>query len=691
MKNIYLHLLLFLLIRVEVTGNTFSKQNLFLDLGENYVTIQTANVIGSDGDPLSTSLVNKSKNEKRGDKYYFVYSYTKAIEAYTGAKELSVEGQRKLAKSYYSLNQNDLGKQAYAKLISMEGGNLSQDYFDYAMVLKALGNYEEASRWMNLFAEMAPNDLRAKSYLRNSASLVDIKSDNGRYKIENLNINTSAQDFCPAFYQDKLVFASSRTSKLFPKKSYRNGMPYLNIYVADLSNNQMVDPQNFDKKLNGNMNDGPACFTKDGLFMAFTKNNYNLTKTELIVNVEIYFRTFADSEWSLPEAFNANSIDYSVAQPCLSNNGATMYFSSNMPGGYGGADIYSVSKGANGVWNNPVNLGSAINTEGDEVFPFFEEGRDVLFFSSNGLFGLGGLDIFSSVMKGSEYSDAFNAGAPLNTSSDDFSIIVDSTIHKGYFSSNRSGGKGDDDIYSVEFLTTKKINGMAKDANNHQLSGTFITLLDNKNQIVDTMTTKQDGLFEFQIKDNSYYQIIGTKSLYRDGKTNVNASGTELLLRADVLLEPLVIEKIVKVEVKTEVPVIKPVKIKSPMIPLFSPIYFDYHEYTLRRAATIELDKIVAVLNENPDMRLELAAHTDCRSSRAYNQNLSNKRAKASADYLRKRIKNPERVTAKGYGETQLKNNCECEGEVTSICSEEEHQENRRTDFVISKTLTLNK
>ena len=621
---------------------------------------------------INDVVEEKSDKELKGDKYYFVYSYDKAINSYKNEKLLTAEGQRKLAKSYSNMNQANLSEEAYSKLITMPGGNSSEDYYNYAMVLKTDGKYDEANKWMDKFNELSPTDLRAKDYSANKNELANLSKDNGKYKIEHLNVNTDAQDFAPSFYKNSIVFASSRTSKLMPKKSNRNDKPYLNMYVAEVDNDQLKAPVNFDKSINGKMNNGPASFNSTGTFMAFTENNYDLKKKELVVNLEIYFRTYAKGKWSKPESFILNSKEYSVGHPSLSADGNTMYFTSDMPGGFGGTDIYRIKKDQNGVWDKAENLGNKINTEGDEMFPFYEDNSKTLYFASNGRFGLGGLDIFLATESGSGFNKAYNAGAPLNTQYDDFAMIVDGKTNKGYFSSNRIGGSGDDDIYSVDLLSAKKIVGIAKDKSGAKIPMAFITLLDAKGGVIDTVTTKEDGAYLFDVESNKNFNLTGNKISYLEGKNTVNTLGNELVITADVILD------------KEAIPVIAPKADLGKVLQL-NTIYFDLDKYNIRPDAEAELKKIVKSMNENPTMVVELGAHTDCRETKEYNQLLSERRAKASVDYIKKRITKPGRISGKGYGKTKLTNACACDGNVISDCSEEQHQKNRRTEFIIIK------
>ena len=404
---------------------------------------------------FSVNAQEKSRKEIKGDKYAFRYAYDDAIKSYTQAKQLTFEGQRRLAESYHKMGQNIQSEDIYSKLVNSQGQIIPEDYYNYAMVLKINGKYNESNKSMDKFAELKPNDLRAKDYSLNRNDFDNLMKDNGKFKIDYQNINTNADDFSSCYYKNGIVFASSRTSKMFPRKYSWNGKPFCDMYFSEVVNGQMKSPENFSKKLNGKLHDGPASFNKDGTFIAFTRNNYHDKSKDKIVELQIWFSTYKDGKWLKPEPFTYNNSEYSVGQPCLTADGNTMYFTSDMPGGFGGADIYKSNKNNIGQWSKPENMGDKINTEGDEMYPFFVEHNQTLLFSSNGRFGLGGLDIFISAFNGIGFDRAYNAGTPLNTQSDDFAAIVNDSMSKGYFSSNRTGGSGGDDIYSFDLL--KKI------------------------------------------------------------------------------------------------------------------------------------------------------------------------------------------------------------------------------------------
>ena len=637
-------------------------------------------IIAFIGIGMNAFAVEKSNKELKGDKYFIVYSFDKAIDYYTHSKNLSVEGQRRLAESYHNIEQNIQSEVAYSKLTSSTEGVLPEDYYNHARILKINGKWAESNQMMDKFVELKPNDLRGKDYSANKGEFANFLKDDNKYKINTLKVNTDEEDFAPSFYKDQIVFASSRAKpKMIVRNNNWTGNPFYDLYVSDVKEGQLKKPVIFDKSLNGKMHDGPASFSKDGTFMAFTVNNYDVKRKDKVVELEIYFSKNINGKWSKAESFYLNNAEFSVGHPSLSSDGNTMYFISDVPGGFGGADIYRILKDGNGAWGNPENLGDKVNTEGDEMFPFFENNSSTLFFASNGRFGLGGLDVFICEIQGSGVGRVYNAGAPLNTQFDDFAVIVNDKMSKGYFSSNRSGGSGSEDIYAIDLLNTIEIKGIAKDKDENLTPSTFITLLDDKGNVLDTLTTKGDAAFSFLVSSDKNFTLNGKKEKYNEGNNTASTFSKDRIVTADVTL--------LKEEVAGNTP---PRKIKKgddlAKVLAFNPdvIYFDLGKSNIRPDAEIDLGKIIKVMNDNPSMVVELGSHTDCRASNGFNQILSDNRAKASADYIKKRITKPSRIYGRGFGETKLINGCPCEGDVSS-CSEEEHQKNRRTEFIIVK------
>ncbi|MDI1353295.1 MAG: OmpA family protein [bacterium] len=625
----------------------------------------------------------KSRKELRGDKYAFVYSFDKAIHIYKHVHHLTVDGKRNLARSYYNINQFTNAEAAYANLVKDTFQIKPNDYYVYAMALKSNAKYSEAEVMMDKYKSLKPYDASSRSFEENCKSLPVLVTDQGKYRIEHLNLNSEADDFGTCFLKDKVVFASSRVIKETNEDRYNwNNKPFLDMYISEVEGPQLGEPVIFSKAMNTKRHDGTAAYNRVGTEMAYTSNGHTNTENEHIIGLQMWMSSKKDSVWSTPSPFSLNNENYSVGQPCFLADGKTMYFTSDMPGGYGGADLYKTQKDEAGNWSKPENLGGKINTERDEMFPFFTEKNDILLFTSNGHFGLGGLDIFMCATSGTVLGKVYNAGAPLNTQYDDFAVIVNDQSNKGYYSSNRISGCGGDDIYSVAFLkglnAGKKITGVAKDKNSKVLPNTFITLLDGDGIILDTVTTGADAGYFFFVDSDKNFRLTGRKLTYNDGRTDLNSFGSEFIIEADVILTmPPKREEIIAAKLVIGADLGKILELKS--------IYFDLNKYDIRPDAEIELDKIVQIMNVYPNMIIELGSHTDCRNSIAYNQKLSDRRAKASAKYVQRGITSEGRVFGKGYGEKKLVNGCSCEKKVVSKCTEEEHALNRRTEFIILK------
>lgn len=346
-----------------------------------------------------------------------------------------------------------------------------------------------------------------------------------------------------------------------------------------------------------------------------------------------------------------------------------------MPGGFGGSDIYKTTKDAYGVWSKPSNLGSKINTEGDELFPFYEENSMMLFFTSDGRYGLGGLDIFICEIRDDKIGKILNVGAPLNSRFDDISAIANDKMTTGYFSSNRPGGKGTDDLYSftIQKMIEKQIQGIVLQKNGNPIPKSFVKLYNDKDIAIDSVMTKEDGAFIFKATNNSNFKLVATKETFIDNNAFATTLGTELIIKANIIL--------------TKIPIAEQIKPKADLAKILelNEIFFDLNKSTIREDAKIELDKIVAIMNEYPQMRVELSSFTDCRASEKYNQILSDSRAKASAKYIKSRITKPSRIFGKGYGEVKNSTNCPCENDAITECTEAQYQEARKTVFTILK------
>ena len=718
--------------------------------------------------PLSI-FSQRNKKELTGEKYFSYYSFGSAIDYLQDIDSLSIESRRKLAESYrnkllYNEAENIL------RTVVLDNAATPYDYYNMFYILRINGKYEESEQWMIKFAEANPFDHRAQNYLKNIDKFNFKILDDGKYHIKNLEINSEQQDFGTAYYNEKIVFSSSRSDVKLTKKTYSwNEMCFLDLYKSVVDQNgELSKIKNFGKKVNKKYHEGPASFARQGTYMAFTKNNYGGKSKEGIIKLQLFFSEYMDGKWQKEVAFKLNNNEYSVGHPWISEDAKTMYFASDMPGGFGGVDIYKITRKVSGEWGDPVNLGNKINTEGDEMFPFFSEKNSMLFFSSDGQLTFGGLDLFVAKVNEDSIVDVLNMGYPLNSQYDDFAVIMDKDMKKGYFSSNRVGGKGDDDIYYFDMLIPFKfkqqLKGTATDNAGNVLASEYISICDETGKVIAAGYTDENGNYSFDVEPDKQYVLKFGKGKYEATKL-FNTFTPNPIVISDIIItkdpdlklyclltEAQSNEKIegalftlvdrkngkteyftssiygdflkklsennlgdtinYKITIEKEGYVSKTVNYTKILdregqhnlhedlnISLtkytvgmdltkylnIRPIYFDYDKFNIRPDAAVELDIIVKVMNENPTMEIELGSHTDCRGTKEYNEKLSARRAESSAEYIKKRIKNPERIYGKGYGESKIINGCECEGSKVSKCSDQEHQLNRRTEFVIVK------
>jgi len=643
-----------------------------------------------------------TSKEKKGNNYFFLYDYDNAVKSYNSSKTLTMSGRRNLAECYAKQGNFKDAETMYAYIVNSQDVSIPEDYFAYAMVLKSANRFDDYAIWMNKLVETTPNDLRGKSFTANLSDYDNMSTDKKTSKVNNLEMNSESQDYAATFYKDEIVFTSTNESpKMIKRTDNWTGLPYTDMKLATLKDDQFTKIRKFDKKLNSKMHDGPASFSADGNFMAYTTNNQNDKSKDKVVELLIFTSEKINDKWSKPVAFNYNNPSFSIGQPCLTKDGKTMYFTSDMPGGFGGTDIYVSTLRGKNDWTKPINLGDKVNTESDEMFPFFDESNDVLYFASDGHFGLGGLDIFNSYKMNDQFGMAKNLERPFNTEENDFAFIVNPETRKGYLSSNRVVGKGNSDIYSFTLMKDakleKEIIGISLNTQGENVPATFVVLKDENNKGVDSMYSDSQGAFTFKVKNDKNYTLTGKKDKYNDGTTAVSSYGTDEKIVADVILTNKDIVEVIINEVITGViaknDTIKNVntkdilseKVELGQLIKLKPIYYDFDKSIITPTAVVELDKIVKIMNKYPNIEIELASYTDCRGTIEYNEILSQSRATASIDYIKKRITNPTRIYGTGYGETKLLNSCACEGEVESSCSDAEHQVNRRTEFVIKK------
>lgn len=617
--------------------------------------------------------------ERIADKKYEQYAYINAIKTYERIAKKgykSVEMFKKLGNSYYFNAELEQAGKWYDELFSMTQDVDAEYYYRYAQTLKAAGKYAKSGEMLLKFSEKSGEDSRAKLFNSNRNYLYEIKTNSGRFKIQDALINTKYSEYGGAFYDNKLVFTSARdTGFLFQRKHKWSNQYFTKLYAAAItSDSTLGTPIKFANKIRIPFHEATPIFTKDGQTMYFTQNNYLKGKkgknAEKITLFKIYKAKLIDKEWNNVEELPFDSDNYSVAHPALSPDEKTLYFASDMAGTKGQSDIFKCKIDDNGNYGIPENLGTKINTAGRESFPFVSEENE-LYFASDGHPGLGGLDIFvSQIAKDGTFKKVNNIGETANSSKDDFGFLINSQSRRGFLTSNREGGKGSDDIY--QFLETKNLRcnqelaGIVTDLESGIiLPNTKVSLFNDKFKLLTTFLSDKNGRYNFEVECDTDYYIRAEKAEYNTFEKRItipNETGkTEI---------PIQLEKTIK-EVKNGDDLAKIFGIKI--------IYFDLDKSNIREDATLELEKILDVLLENPTIKINIRSHTDSRASFEYNDELSNKRAKATLGWLVKNGVETTRLTANGFGERELVN--KCTDNVT--CTEEEHQANRRSEFII--------
>jgi outer membrane protein OmpA-like peptidoglycan-associated protein/tetratricopeptide (TPR) repeat protein len=789
-------------------------------------------------------LLGQTIVEQKAKKAYDNMAYKKAAELFEMALERDPTSKisvKYLADCYRKLNDYKNAERAYLRVFDYEIAE-NEDYLYYAQALFSNGRRDQAKEWFQKYAEIKAGDKRGKRFVESIENYKELYRDESSYSIENLKFNTERNHFSPIYFNKGLLIVSDAYLKSYNRSPYNwNGMPYLNLYhIPFISGDSIFGEGNpLPNNINSKYNEGPTDFNKEETLMAFSRNNYYKGRIRRSIDginkIKIFFADHNNGKFSKIRPFEWNNDQYSVGHPALTSDGKTMYFASDMPGGFGGTDLY-VTKFVNGTWTKPSNLGSEVNTEGNEMFPFVLN-DSLLYFASNGLGGLGGFDVYFSEIIEGYFKKPENVGYPVNSYADDFGYIYNSITKSGFFSSNREGGKGGDDIYRFTYSPKPTQVLVADKKSNKPLVGVKLEIYDvdkliangktnaegiaefnlkgckeyrvvselkdypteiktvqspcplpakeplvvlmmkpelkgnvydrylNKNianatieimdvadnKVLGEMTSDKEGNFTFQLLPCREYKLIAKsgnlpsvektfKSLCDKGDDvyvnllmGVQPSKGVLLsiavqeeqsseaisnvkLKLFNVTDGTLIELITDDEGKYETVIkenqtynlsgnkvgffstsksktefkttnrdrkifkeLKLLKLKEGGIIALEGIFYDLGKFNIRPDAARVLDYLVQVMEENPGMRIELGSHTDSRGSDADNLVLSDKRAQAAAEYIISKGIAADRITGKGYGETQLKNRCSNGVK----CSEAEHQINRRTEIKI--------
>lgn len=685
--------------------------------------------------------------ERKADMLYDNLLYGKAVIIYESLYRKYPQDNKyveRIAYCYDKMLNYRKALQYYALLVQLKEKRVS-DYYEYAQLLRISGNFEEAGKWLEKYLEFQPDDQRARKQYDNLNELMQLKNNMNKIDVKIVDGNSKFIDMCPAYFEDRLVFSSSRDSFSMVKNEFKwNNEPFLKLYeTKSYPEENLGRVKLLSSKLSSRMHEGPASFSSDFKTIYFTRNSdpgWTRTKSKNgINNLKIFVSSFDGKSWSEPKGFVHNSNDYSVGHPALTPDGKTLYFVSNMPGGYGETDIYK-SELVNGQWSKPENLGPDINTKGKEMFPYVDK-NGILYFSSDGHAGIAGLDIYASIENEKGKYTVTNLGEPLNSKYDDFGLAINTDSLKGYFTSNRPGGPGDDDIYSFAVSAVDLSVKSLRADNNQIFPESKIYLSTDSGEVITSAITGSDGIANFAVKPGAKYKLTAENGTYVADPAEITISGKILGLSQDekVLLKQgylyLTLEVIDKEtgliipnslidisegeydqsSVEDNAGILK-MKMKPntnytfyatgeeyfPRTVKYSSVdkkpgnysltielenlsagkqftledlYYDYGKWNIRPDAALVLDKLAQLLLDNPSVRIEIDSHTDSRGSAESNLILSQRRSESVVDYLVRKGVDRSRLVPKGFGESQLINKC---GDGVP-CTEEEHAVNRRT------------
>lgn len=609
----------------------------------------------------------QAQNDKteKADKLYDQLRYVEAAKQY---EKLIQNGERtqhvytQLGNAYYYNSEFKNASTNYERAVKSNPDK--ETLYRYAQSLKAIENYDLSNSVMNQFANVAPGDDRAKAFKSNPNYIVDIKSKTPRFETKGMDVNGEASDFAAVRIGDKIYFSSARNNS---RSNYGwNKEPYLDIYEATISDAGNAGTATL---LNGDVNtkyhEGTLDITPDGKYMFFTRVDYFNGDYEKAADgqskLNIYRALSAGGDWRDVTTTTLDNKEYGVGHPSITKDGNTIYFASEAPGGYGGTDIYKATL-KNGEIGTPVNLGAGINTSGNDSFPWITD-SGVLYFSSNGHLGLGGLDVFKATPSGSGFNKVENLGSPINSSLDDFAFTYNEAAAKGYVSSNRKGGKGGDDIYAVNEIEVCEVAVTVKAISSKTglpIPGAILSLQSTNNMSKPAAMANEKGEATFITDCDVAVTARGAKDGYESGETTTTVAQAKTAM-ITVTMDPIEAE-IVEDKI------------------IINKIYFDLDKSNIRPDAALELDRLVALMNKYPTLEVKAETFADIRGSDSYNLALTQRRAESIIKYVASNGIATSRLTAEGRGEANPVVDC-----TSKKCSEEEYELSRRSEFTIVK------
>ncbi|TMU50560.1 OmpA family protein [Flagellimonas algicola] len=617
-----------------------------------------------------------AKAQAKADERYNEYSFSPAIDIYKKVLDKGYVSQdllKRLGNAYYFNAKYEEAANVYKRLAEAYPDETEPDYFfRYAQSLKTLGEYDAASDMMSKFKQMTAQG----EFPSDEDYLAKIEKNSGRFSVKPFAYNSKYSDFAAAFYEKGLIFSSDRdTGNLARYRHTWNSKDFLDLYKvnADSVSNDRVVKVSGD--VNTRLHESTSVVSKDGTTMYFTRNNFldgkKYKDEQGIIRLKIYSAELINGEWTKIIELPFNSDSYSVAHPVLSPDGKKLYFVSDMPGAVGESDIFYTEIIGDGTYGPIINLGKNVNTRARETFPYITQ-EGVLYFSSDGHPGLGGLDVFATKITFGNFNEpVVNVGKPINGNQDDFAFILDNETKIGYFSSNREGGLGEDDIY--EFTENEplvldciqEVTGTVRDRiSNEVLAGATVMIIDEENKEVSSTLTDSQGNYVLSLDCSKGNFVRASRDGYVPAEEYLNRSYgkpriVDFYLERDVVTGGFGDDLAKLLQLST--------------------IYFDLNKYNIRSDAEIEIQKVIVAMEKYPSLKIKVNSHTDSRGNDAYNLWLSQKRAESTVNYMISKGIAADRLQGEGFGEKRLVNNCS-----NGVrCSSDEHQLNRRSEFII--------
>lgn len=601
------------------------------------------------------------------------------------AKKPNTESILLLADAYMKTNNFVRAKQMYDQA-SIDPAITDDQRIDFGRALMSNEQYDDAREVFEGVLSRTPSHEVAQNLMLSCKNIETLKADSALFKVDQIMIPNAATAFSAVNFEEGILFSS--TSDDGAKDPY-TGTSYLDLYYSKNEVGNWASPVKLEN-VNGKYHDGIASVSEDGSTMIITRSNY-MSKSRLGTNdnatnnTQLYSSTKdEEGKWSAPELLPFCNADQMYAHPALSNDSKIMYFSSDLPGGSGGMDLHKVSYDGT-TWSVPSNLGESINTAGDEVFPSLR-GNDSLFFSSDAMTSIGGLDILFSVNRDGNWTKAEHLSYPINSASDDFGISFNEGGESGMLSSDRHGT---DRLYNfLMFNPEIAIDGLITDVDELKpLDGVTITIENLTDGTLKILTSDNNGKFAYDLLPGKEYKIRAERDDYLDLTETISTMGKTSSETINVIME---MRKLIigdgddpfdpngqgegngdgdgtGNDAVYEIP----------------NIHWDYNKWEIRADAVPYLDQAVKTLKDNTDLKVQIQSHCDCRGSHHFNDQLSKKRANSVLDYLVSKGIPRKLVKSKGFGERRLLNKCKDGAE----CSENEHQVNRRTEFVITEKL----